>query len=104
MSKYPFKLDKWEMEESEIDVNVPDIDVKTGKVVGFKKESMPIIERVYRSEAKSQQLVCGDHNYECVDKHKYIFKCTRCSYSRIAYPCSYDLLEGKLVPRETRQK
>lgn len=102
--KPPFKLDEWQEETIEIDVNVPKFDPKTNQVIGYEKQSMPVVEKVYRSEASPQQVICGNHYYECVDKHKYIFKCKNCSYSRVAFPCSYDLVNGKLIPRKAQPK
>lgn len=102
MSKKPFPkpTNEWIEEEVELEVNTPDFDRKTGKVRGFKKKKIKAKEKVYYADAPPKQTVCGNHEYECIDKHKYIFKCKHCSYHRVAPPCTYNLVNGKLIRRD----
>lgn len=96
---FPKPTGEWLEEEVELEVNAPNFDRKTGKVHGVKKKKIKAKEKVYYADAPAKQTICGNHEYECIDRHKYIFKCKHCNYQRIAFPCTYDLVNGKLVKR-----
>jgi hypothetical protein len=99
MKKFNKPVNKWLEEEVNVEVNVPKLNPKTGKIRGIEKVDMPATERTYYSDSPPKTTVCGNHYYECVDKHKYIFKCKHCNYHRIAHPVTYNLVNGKLIRR-----
>lgn len=101
VSKKPFPkpTNQWLEEDVELEINTPDVDMRTGRMKGIKKKKIKAKERVYYADAPTKQTVCGNHYYEVIDKHKYIFKCKNCNYHRVAPPCTYDLVDGKLVRR-----
>jgi hypothetical protein len=58
--------------------------------------------------APKEKIRCkaGEHSFICLDNHKYIFGCTKCSYKRIVYPVKYryDRETKSLINRFTGEK
>jgi hypothetical protein len=45
----------------------------------------------------------GEHEFVCIDKHKYIFSCTKCQFCRKVYPTKYmyNSKTKKLIDKST---
>jgi hypothetical protein len=60
-------------------------------------------QKVMYIDAPKEKVRCkdGEHFFECVDNHKYIFSCKNCHYSRQVYPTTYKFENHKLIHRIT---
>lgn len=86
--KFPKPTNQWIEEDVEVKVMTPVFDPKTRNVT-VKEETKVMKQKTYYSDSKPSTVVCAEHVYRCVDKGKYLFKCTKCRWSKIAYPVSY---------------
>lgn len=103
--KYPFKTNEWIEEDSEIPVISPVVNEKE-KRVEFVHTTQKVKQKTYYADSKPIQVVCKDHVYICLDKHKYLFKCTKCDWHRILSPIThkYDPVTGFVTYRESGQR
>lgn len=104
VSEFDKPLDTWVEEEVEIPAFEPVVDEKNNRVE-FKRTTKKAIQKTFYSEGTTSKLVCapGQHHYFPLDKGKYLFGCTKCTWKRFAYPTSYkfDPETGQLTHRIT---
>lgn len=86
--KFDKPVNQWIEEDVEVKVMTPVFDPKT-KNVTIKEEVKTAKQKTYYAQSKPSTIVCSEHIYRCKDKGKYLFKCTKCSWHKIAYPVSY---------------
>jgi hypothetical protein len=102
-NKFEKPLNQWIEEDVPVRKNrfIPDANDPTrGRittVVEMQKQKTMYID------APKQHYRCkdGEHVFYVKDKHKWIFSCQKCTYSRKVYPTTYKFVDGKLIHRET---
>lgn len=104
--KYPFKLDTPIEEEIEVERPVPVLsDDKKSATVELRTVKTKV-KTVY-TETTEKPFMCGlrKHNWEMVDRHKYIAKCmnNNCMKVRILSPMVHTIKDGHIVSRYTKE-
>jgi Zn finger protein HypA/HybF involved in hydrogenase expression len=89
-----------EFTEEDVEIPTVKVDPETRRVsmtTKLEKQKTMYIESV------KEKIRCkdGEHVFDCVDTHKYIFTCKNCRYSRQVYPSTYKFENGKLIHRVT---
>lgn len=104
-NNFPHPTNKWIEEEVDVPVMTPEVNEKEGRVE-FTQTIKKVKQRTYYANSKPRRVVCGSHNYICVDKGKSLFKCTKCDWMRIALPVTYryNPETKKLIHRETGEE
>lgn len=103
----PFDKPTNEWIEEEVDLNVmsPIYNPET-KRVELKEEKKKVKQRTYYSDSPASRVVCNSHHYQMLDPGKYMFKCTKCDWHRIAPPVTFQFIPetGELLRRKTGQR
>ena len=94
--------DQWIDEEIEIPVMAPQLNEETGKYE-ITRTTKKVTQRTFYAHTTPTKVICKDHQYICLDKGKYLFKCIHCDWHRIAPPVTFkfDPTTGKLTYRKT---
>lgn len=102
--KFDKPLNTWIEEDVEIKVMTPQFDIKTGSTK-LKEETKKVKQKTFYSNNPTNLVICNKHHYVLQDKKKYIFKCTKCGWHKVAYPVTYNYNPetGELIHRETGQ-
>lgn len=96
---------QWIEEDVNVEVTTPKFDEKT-KTVSMEKEIKTFKQKTYYAESIPTKIVCNEHVYKCLDKGKYLFKCTKCDWNRVVYPVSFkfDEATGILTRRDSGER
>ena len=99
---FPHPLNTFIEEEVEVATMVPRVNEKE-KRVEFVKGVKKVKQKTYYADSKPVKIVCSDHRFVCLDKGKYLFKCKKCTWHKIAYPVTFKFDEktGILTYRRT---
>ena len=102
MTDFPHKLNEWIEEEVDVPSTETVVNEKENRVE-FKQNTRKATQKTIYLDSKPTRVICGDHHYTCIDKAKYVFKCTKCDWHKIAFPVTYKFNPetGKLIHRET---
>ena len=102
MPEFNKPTNQWIEEEVEVKVMTPTFDPVT-KNVTLKEETQKATQKTFYSDSIPNTVICSDHVYVCLDKGKYLFKCTKCSWHRVAPPVGFkfDEATGILTRRGT---
>lgn len=102
MTDLPFKTNEWLEEEIEIPAFEPVVDEVNNRVE-IKQTTKKATRRTMYVDSKPTRVICNNHKYICLDKGKYLFRCTKCSWHKIALPISFkfDPETGILTSRTT---
>lgn len=94
----------WIEEEIEMPVMVPHVNEKE-KRVEIVQEMKKVKQRTFYADSPQKRVVCNNHHYLCINPGRYVYKCSRCDWHRIAFPISYkfDPTAGTLTHRKTGQ-
>lgn len=97
-------LNEWVEEEVMVREVVPEVDEKNNKVHLTYKD-VPHQQKTMYVQPKTSIAKCedGQHNWLCIDRHKYLFSCTKCPYRYKAFPITFDFKDGHLIHRVTGQ-
>ncbi len=88
MADFDKPLNTWIEEEVDMPVFTPKVNEAAGRVE-FTQETKRVKQRTIYSDSKPTRVVCGAHEYACLDKGKYLFKCKKCDWHKFAYPVTY---------------
>jgi beta-N-acetylglucosaminidase len=103
-AKFDKPLNEWVEEDVEVPVLTPEFDEKK-KTVKIKRENQIFKQKTFYSNAPQRKVICaqGTHKFACTNKGKYIFKCVKCDFHKIAYPVTFkfDPKTGILSYRKT---
>lgn len=105
MDKFDKPTNQWIEEDVDVKVMTPVFNEKT-KVVELKEEVKTFKQKTFYADSPQTKIVCNDHRYVCLDKGKYLFKCKKCTWNRIAPPVSFkfDQETGILTRRRTGEQ
>lgn len=100
--KFDKPLDEWIEEDIMVRELVPELDEKTSRIKMNYKD-VPYKQKTMYVNPKSQTAKCedGQHAWICIDKHSYLFTCTKCPYKMQVYPTTYDFSGGHLIHKAT---
>lgn len=86
--------------EEDVPVRKNALDPKTGRITSIVQMEK---QRTMYMDVPKEHYRCksGEHNFEVTDTHKWIFSCTKCTYSRRVYPTTYKFIDGKLIHKQT---
>jgi len=100
--KFNKPTNEWIEEDVDIKVMTPTFDPETN-TVKLKEEIKKVKQKTYYAQSTPSTVICAEHVYRCENKGRYLFKCTKCAWHRIAYPVSYrfDPETGILTNRKT---
>lgn len=103
--KFPHPTNQWIEEDVEVPSYEPQVNEEE-KRVEFNQKKQLMKQKTIYVDTKPVQVICGNHVFECVDKPKYLFKCTKCDWHKIAYPVTYrfDPETGFLTHRNGGQR
>lgn len=101
----PFPLNTWIQEEIDVPSFDPVVNEKE-KRVEFNQTTKKATQKTYYAHSTPRRVVCSNHVYTCLDKPKYLFKCTKCDWHKILYPVTYkfDPETGIVTHRETGER
>lgn len=101
--KFDKPLEKWIEEDVTVPVMTPKFNPNKGRVE-FKQEDKTFKQKTFYSNQTPRNVVCREHVYKCLDRGKYLFKCTKCDWHRIAPPITFkfDPKTGILEYRDGR--
>lgn len=96
---------EWIEEDIDLQVMSPVFNPET-KRVELKEETKRVKQRTYYSDNPASRVVCNSHHYLPFDMGKYMFKCSKCDWHRIAPPVTFQYLPdtGELVRRKSGQR
>lgn len=96
--KFEKPLNQWV--EEDVPVQRNEVDLSTGKVTTVTRMEK---QRTMYIDAPKQKYRCrdGEHVFYVRDKHKWIFSCNKCPFSRKVYPTTYRFVDGKLIHKIT---
>lgn len=96
------KLNEWTTEEVDVTTISPEVDEKNNRI-SFRTKVEKASQKVFYSNSIPRMIICGNHFFEPLDPHRYIFKCKRCDYHYKANTLThkYDPTSGKIVYRAT---
>ena len=86
--KFDKPLNKWIEEEVEVDTIKPVVNEAKNRIE-LKRVKQKATQRTLYSNKPTRRVVCTKHVYACVNKGKYIFKCKKCDWYRIAPPITF---------------
>ena len=100
MTKFNKPTNKWIEEEIELPVVAPVVNKRTNKIE-IKETTQKVKQRTFYADTRPRKVICGNHHFVCINKGKYIFKCTKCDFHKIAYPVTYrfNQEDGTLIHR-----
>ncbi len=88
--------------EEEVPVKKNSFDPKTGKV--FSTYQLEKVRTRYINAPK-ETVSCktSGHLYRVADPHRWMFACTKCPFTRRAFPTTHRFASGKLINKATGQ-
>lgn len=107
MTDKPFDkpTNQWIEEEINLPVMTPVFNPTT-KRVEVQEDSIKVKQKTFYSDSPASRVVCNNHHYDMIDPGKYMFKCRKCDWHRIAPPVTfrYNSETGELLRRKTGQR
>jgi len=104
MDKFDKPLNTFIEEDIEIPSFEPVVNEKE-KRVEFKQTTQKATRKTFYAHSEPKRIVCsgGTHEFRCIDRGKYVFKCVNCDFHKISYPVTYRFNQqsGKLTHRLT---
>lgn len=105
MKKFTKPLNKWIEEDVSVEVTKPVMDRESGQVK-LEKKTETVKQKSYYTDSTPKKMICSNHEYICLDKPRYLFKCTKCDWHFKAYPVThkYDPETKHLTRRDNAQR
>jgi len=85
-------VNQWIEEDINVDVMTPVVDEK-GKIK-IEKQTQTFKQKTFYAQSTPNRVVCNEHIYFCQDKGKYLFRCTKCDWNRVAPPITFKFDES----------
>lgn len=98
-------LNEWIEEDVDVKVMSPIYNPQT-KRVEIKEDVKRVKQKTFYSDSPASRVVCNNHFYLPFDMGKYMFKCRKCDWHRIAPPVTFQYLPdtGELIRRSSGER
>ncbi len=96
------KLNEWVNEA--VPIKTVEYDPNTKKATVADKVEQRKVQYVH-APLKKYRCKNGEHIFKVLDRSRYIFGCTKCQYSRLAYPTTFKITpEGYMIDMRTNTR
>jgi hypothetical protein len=100
MENFDKPLDTWIEESVEVPTFTPHVNEAESRVE-ITQGKKTVKQRTIYTKGVERKVICSNHHYVSLDRGRYLFRCTKCDWSRVAYPHTYRFENNKLINRKT---